>query len=204
MKDAIQEQLIAARRNQILDTAALIFAEKGFHSTTIRDIAKAAGIADGTIYNYFENKTALLLGIFERMRDSVMQTEVLPTLDTSDLRSFMAVYLRHPLMGLKADNFALFRVVVSEMLVNEDLRRLYYEKILEPTLAGAEAYFQYLVDQHQIKPVNVSLITRTVSSLMLGLMLQYTMGDETLQAQWDALPEFLADVLLDGLTGDQR
>ena len=47
MKDSIQEQLIAARRNQILDAATKVFAEKGFHPTTIKDIAREAGIADG-------------------------------------------------------------------------------------------------------------------------------------------------------------
>src|SRR5947209_20545439 len=70
MKDSIQEQLIAARRNQILDAATKVFAKKGFHPTTIKDIAKEAGIADGTIYNYFENKMSLMLGIFDRMNES--------------------------------------------------------------------------------------------------------------------------------------
>jgi AcrR family transcriptional regulator len=59
--DPIQELLITARRNQILDAATKVFAEKGFHPTTIKDIAREAGIADGTIYNYFENKTATIL-----------------------------------------------------------------------------------------------------------------------------------------------
>ena len=51
--DPIQELVKKARRNQILDAATKVFAEKGFHSTTIKDIAREAGIADGTIYNYF-------------------------------------------------------------------------------------------------------------------------------------------------------
>ena len=38
MKDSIQEQLIAARRNQILDAATKVFAEKGFHPTTIKGV----------------------------------------------------------------------------------------------------------------------------------------------------------------------
>ncbi len=45
--DPIQQQLIAARRKQILDAAVRVFADKGFHRATIRDIAQAAGIADG-------------------------------------------------------------------------------------------------------------------------------------------------------------
>ena len=50
-QDPIQEQLIQARRDQILKAAVAVFAEKGFQKATIRDVAKMAGIADGTIYN---------------------------------------------------------------------------------------------------------------------------------------------------------
>ena len=45
--DPIQELVKKARRNQILDAATKVFAEKGFHPTTIKDIATVAGIADG-------------------------------------------------------------------------------------------------------------------------------------------------------------
>src|SRR5436309_1359279 len=77
MKDSLQEQLIAARRIQILDAATKVFAEKGFHPTTIKDIAREAGIADGTIYNYFENKTALMLGILDLILENIMGDKTL-------------------------------------------------------------------------------------------------------------------------------
>jgi len=63
--DPIQELVKKARRNQILDAATKVFAEKGYHLTTIKDIATEAGIADGTIYNYFEDKDAILAAICE-------------------------------------------------------------------------------------------------------------------------------------------
>jgi AcrR family transcriptional regulator len=53
MTAPIQQQLIYARKNQILNAAAAVFAEKGFQPTTIHNIANVAGIADGTIHNYF-------------------------------------------------------------------------------------------------------------------------------------------------------
>jgi AcrR family transcriptional regulator len=138
MKDSIQEQLIAARRNQILDAATKVFAEKGFHPTTIKDIAREAGIADGTIYNYFENKTALMLGILDRMNESDQRDEDFSKFTEGDFRSFMKAYLRHRLMVLQADNFEVFKVVVSEILVNQELRELHYRKIVEPTFIMAE------------------------------------------------------------------
>jgi len=49
-----------------------VFAEKGFHLARISDIAKRAGIADGTIYLYFKNKEDLLLSIFEEKMDLLL------------------------------------------------------------------------------------------------------------------------------------
>ncbi len=67
---AIQAQLAAARRTQILDAATRVFASKGFNRATIRDVARDAGVADGTIYNYFANKTDLLFGLLDRLNDT--------------------------------------------------------------------------------------------------------------------------------------
>ena len=130
MKDKVQEQLAAARRDQILDAAAAVFAERGFHMTTIKDIAKAAEIADGTIYNYFANKTALLIGILERLQRALQPDAAdLPPPD-ADLREALRAYLSYPLKALHEDHFALFRVVMSEIMVNDDLRQAYRERIL--------------------------------------------------------------------------
>ena len=131
--DSIQELVIKARRNQILDAATKVFAEKGFHPTTIKDIAKEAGIADGTIYNYFDNKTALMLGIFDRLNESDKRVEDFSKFTDVDFRSFMKAYLRHRLTLFQAGNFEVFRIVLSEIMVNKELRELYYRKILEPT-----------------------------------------------------------------------
>jgi AcrR family transcriptional regulator len=67
---AIQAQLVAARRTQILDAATRVFASKGFNRATIHDVARDAGVADGTIYNYFASKTDLLFGLLDRLNDT--------------------------------------------------------------------------------------------------------------------------------------
>ncbi|GLV53860.1 hypothetical protein KDH_07110 [Dictyobacter sp. S3.2.2.5] len=200
IKDSIQEQLIAARRNQILDAAAKVFATKGFHPTTIKDIARKAGIADGTIYNYFENKMALILGILDRLNESDQRAKDFSRLnDEVDMRSLMNAYLRHRLALLKADNFEIFRVVISEILVNKELRELYYQKIFDPTFVMVEQYFQQWADQHIIKPINLKLAMRAIPAIVLGLIIEHIIGDKVIEAEWDALPEFLTDMILDGI-----
>jgi len=53
------------KRARILKAAIKVFARKGFHGARVAEIARSAGVADGTIYNYFKNKDDLLICLFE-------------------------------------------------------------------------------------------------------------------------------------------
>jgi TetR/AcrR family transcriptional regulator, fatty acid metabolism regulator protein len=53
------------KRDRILKAAVKVFARNGFHATRVSEVAKAAGVADGTIYLYFKSKEELLFSLFE-------------------------------------------------------------------------------------------------------------------------------------------
>jgi TetR/AcrR family fatty acid metabolism transcriptional regulator len=53
------------KRDRILRAAVKVFAKSGFYDTRVSDVAKAAGVADGTIYLYFKSKDELLVSLFE-------------------------------------------------------------------------------------------------------------------------------------------
>lgn len=53
-------------RNQILDAAEEIFADKGFHEATIKEIAQLAEFSVGAVYSFFENKNDLFVQIYTR------------------------------------------------------------------------------------------------------------------------------------------
>src|SRR5260370_1837360 len=53
------------KRERILGAAVRVFARSGFHATRVSEVAKAAGVADGTIYLYFKSKEELLVSLFE-------------------------------------------------------------------------------------------------------------------------------------------
>jgi TetR/AcrR family fatty acid metabolism transcriptional regulator len=83
---------------RILEAAISVFAEQGFFQSTIAQIAKEAGVADGTIYLYFKNKDDILVQfyhyktrqIFERFRDAVSQ----PATAEEKLRCLIHVHLQ--------------------------------------------------------------------------------------------------------------
>jgi AcrR family transcriptional regulator len=66
-----------ATRRRIYEAALEMFREKGFEQTTMRDIARQAGVALGAAYYYFDSKDAIVLAFYHEMQESGHQ----PTLD---------------------------------------------------------------------------------------------------------------------------
>ncbi len=200
--DPIQEQLVAARRNQILDAATMVFAEKGFERSTIKDIAKTAGIADGTIYIYFQNKTALLLGLLNRLNESDQRAEHFEQSADMDTDTFFRTLLRHRLGVMNNEGMKVIQIVLSEIMVNRDLRDLYYEKIIAPTFEIAEQYFYGWMEAGLIREFDIPIMMRLITSVVLGLLVLRSMGDPTIEAQWEKLPDVIADMVLYGIKGE--
>ena len=58
---------------RIIQAATRIFARKGFYQAKVSEIAREAGVADGTIYLYFENKDDILISLFEEQMKGVLK-----------------------------------------------------------------------------------------------------------------------------------
>ncbi len=64
------------RKQEILDTALKIFGEKGYEKTSITDIAKEIGVAQGLCYRYFPSKEALFDSAIEQYADAMVRQMV--------------------------------------------------------------------------------------------------------------------------------
>src|SRR3954468_20524229 len=85
------------KRERILDASERIFARHGFFAARVSEIAKEAGVADGTIYLYFKSKDDLLISVFERRMKQVNAElrQVIAGLGPADqLHAFIRAYLR--------------------------------------------------------------------------------------------------------------
>lgn len=92
------EPIPGPKRDAILRAAIDVFAERGYFNAQVADVARAAGIAAGTVYLYFRSKDDLLISIFERgMRVALDEgrAEVAPIADARErLRRFARLHLR--------------------------------------------------------------------------------------------------------------
>jgi response regulator NasT len=121
-----------ARRGEVLDAAARIFADKGFAETTIQDIADAVGVLKGSLYYYFSSKEQLLHDVLTRADDSAWArveeavTAAAPAIE--QLRAWVVAQLE-----ATADDPA-----GMALLFQEPARRSRYEGIVaELLVAGA-------------------------------------------------------------------
>jgi len=86
------------KRERILEAAVKVFARKGYFGARVAEIAKKAGVADGTIYLYFHNKEDILVSLFdevmaEHIARAREESKTLPDAETK-LRAIAGHHLR--------------------------------------------------------------------------------------------------------------
>jgi len=84
------------KKELIIDAAIKVFARKGFYNSKVADVAKSAGVADGTIYLYFKNKDDLLISLFETKMEEILKrfSSLIEKKISADkkLREFISLY----------------------------------------------------------------------------------------------------------------
>jgi AcrR family transcriptional regulator len=219
--DVLGRQLIEVRRAQILNAAARVFAEKGFSRATTREIAEAAGVSEGTIYNYFDSKEDLLIGIMAQVGESQwqglldlagehplgleeLQKHAAPREPSGGARDFFLRLLRFRQRWAR-ENKPMLQAVLAEIPVNPEMRERYNEQLMAPFMSQFEQYMEAQAAGGQIRPVNVPLCVRFMFALNVGLLGLLILGDALLVEKWDSeeLVQALADFVMHGV-GDQR
>ncbi|RLC57750.1 MAG: hypothetical protein DRI79_07665 [Chloroflexi bacterium] len=197
-QDHIREQLIEARRNQILDATAKVFAEKGFHRATTKEIARAAGVSEGTIYNYFASKADLVVGIMTRLAELDALGEELAGALQSEPREFFIAAFRHRVNRIRQGQ-EMLQAILPEVLTSPELRESFYRQYVLRIAEMLEQYVRTRVELGDIRPVNVPLTVRALQSIFVGLFVMRILGDEAVLSGWDDVPEVLATLIFDGL-----
>jgi AcrR family transcriptional regulator len=93
--------LVDDKRRRILDAALRLFAAKGYHGTSVPDVADEAGVGTGTLYRYFEHKEALVNEVYrdakQHLRTALLGDGAEPAFDSGDTAArawFVALWRR--------------------------------------------------------------------------------------------------------------
>lgn len=104
------------KRQRILDAAVSVFARKGFFASRINDVASAAGIADGTVYLYFESKDDILIKLFDEVMGEHIEAARQEIRRVDDAAARLRIIADHHLglLGRKPDLAVVFQVELRQ------------------------------------------------------------------------------------------
>jgi TetR/AcrR family fatty acid metabolism transcriptional regulator len=167
----------ADKRDRILRAAIKVFAKNGFYATRVSEIAKAAGVADGTIYLYFKNKDDVLITIFE---DGIQQLlailrEVAASEQPFDERITRIIELQ---LGLLEDQRDLAEVITVNLRQSSSLLKQYATPLFMEyidVIAGLirdgqkEGAFR--------KDINSRVVARSLFGALDAILLTWALGE---------------------------
>jgi len=189
----------AQTRTRILQAAQKLFAAKGFEGTTTRELAQTAGVAEGTLFRYFDNKKAILVEVATSGWVDIL-TDLLTELSEMGSYKAIAQVMRRRMWNLQK-NADIMRVCFMEVQFHPDLRDRIQTEIIEKMTEVAEAFFQTAIDKGIYRQMDAKLGAK----VFLGLFAIAGFSDHTLinpnasPQEMQKMAEGLADIFLNGV-----
>lgn len=198
--DPLRDQTPGAerdRRRQIIQAAARAFARKGYHATTVKDIAAEADLSPGTLYLYFPSKRDILTAFLEHGMD--LAREYLRSIDGLNPHEALVAVIEERL-GFLRDHRDLVKVLISEALFDPELASR-----LEEQIAGQLDSFIAELLERRVPSIDdqrrLSLAARTFQAQVIfwGVLWPTIAPNQTATLQLN--PEELATIVLSGIEG---
>ena len=166
-------KVVEDRREQIIDAAMRVFAQKGYSNATNKDIAREAGITPGLIYYYFESKEALLYAILEARSPLKLMASFPPqTLELAP-EQFFPMLIQQVLAIIEGeDMIGLIRVMIPELLHHNSVMSVIPTSLFPRLFDFLGNYVEAKVASGELRPLDVSLTVQTLVSSAMGFLLR--------------------------------
>ena len=165
-------KIVANRRQQIIDTALRLFAQKGFTRTTNKDIAQAAGITPGLIYHYFASKEALLKAIIDRLSPVQVFRSLSPEMLALPPEPLLRLVMQQMLAMVEDEPFVqLIHIFLSEVIHTPSLAPLGLASLQEATQT-LEAYLATKMESGELRRADPAAVVQVLMGSGMGLILR--------------------------------
>jgi TetR/AcrR family fatty acid metabolism transcriptional regulator len=186
-----------SKRERILRAAVDVFAQNGYFNAKVSEIAKAAGVADGTIYLYFDNKEDVLITIFrEHTRNYLLslERELMPVRRHEDR---IRTAIRHHLETLGRDRAL---AVVSQVELRHSLK--FMSLLSQQEVADYLNIIRKIVEQGQTegtfrRNLHPQLVAKSVFGILDEMVTSWILSEKDYNLGDQA--EQIADLILTGL-----
>ena len=197
-KESSRKKTVKNRRQDILEASLKLFAENGYNGSTTAEIARAAGVAEGTIFRHFTTKKELLIAVLEpKVLEGLIQLDKEHAEDTPT--EFFRCFLWNRLALIK-ENDALIRLMFAEAQYHSEVREALFKGILGQGISIIRPWFEKGVEQGDFKDLPFLPTMRSFMGMVMfyGLFGQVMLGLSSEQTMDEAAGNIL-DLFLQGL-----
>lgn len=162
------------RREQIIDAAMRVFAQKGFARASNRDVAREAGITTGLIYYYFESKEDLLKAALEERSPVQIMTQMPPEMLEQPPDVLLPLLLMRILSLVESEQFvSIIRVVLPEVLHGSTEIAPILLSFFQRVIVFLSAYLQAQVARGNVRAdLDAEMTAQIVVSNMIGMVMR--------------------------------
>lgn len=200
------EAEMTEKQRAILRAAAKLFAEKGYHASSTSEIAREAGVAEGTIFRHYKTKKELLLAVvFPLVAKFVMpvllrDVRILledPSLSTEEV--LQRVFKNR--LALVEKNWERARVLLQEAAFHPEIREALFEHVGKPGRALLMAFAERKIQEGEFRDLPPAVIARVTMSLLAGYVFfkHIAFPDEGVKLDDDREIALMVDILLHGV-----
>ena len=171
-----QDGELTERQKNILAAATEIFAEKGFAATSTSEIAKKAGVAEGTIFRHFKTKKALLLSIVTPLMIKMIGPFVIKDLNKvlnhgyENFEDFVRAMIENRKEFLEK-NLPIIQIFIQEIPFHQELREQFIEHVGSKVFSRLIETIEYYQSKGQIIDMPASSVVRLTGSTIIGYFL---------------------------------
>jgi AcrR family transcriptional regulator len=166
---ALAKDDVRDKRQAILLAARDLFASQGYEDTTIAEIARAAGMAVGTVYLYFQNKHDILVDVCLALKAEVAQVIQSPEVLSLPLQQVPRAIIEATFRNARKN----LRFMNSFQVDGQSPREVARLQAAQDEVAGSlNAYFQYLIAQGQLAQFDTAAYAELLNNLVTATLQQ--------------------------------
>jgi len=200
------EPKITEKQQRVLDAALELFAEKGYAGASTSEIAKRAGVAEGTIFKTYKTKKELLIGVVAPLFARLMTPTIVdPVVDIMKhpwerVEDWLRALWRER-TGMMRQHQRLLRIAMQELPFHEEVRALMQSTILEHVWPHARAQVERFQRMGQIRAGPPASIFRIIMGTFVTYAVHQVLivGASPPKADDDAEIELMLSVIVKGL-----
>jgi AcrR family transcriptional regulator len=185
------------RREEILQASLHLFATKGFHGTSMRDIARSADITEGLIYHYFENKRDLFRAIIDEYSFLPLLRTLPQLAEQLDLRALLIVLARG-FFDVLHQNTELARLLLQEVQVFPEEKEAFFADAVGESIQELSRILDDRMNDRARAKVDPDISARLFFNSLLAFFVEQEIlgGKHLLPVDQGAYIEHLVDMFV--------